>query len=303
MTRFVATALDLSNLPAPDVLTPLDYEAILAARKGALVERFEAAGIAYNVDALETDSAVIQQQADAFRELAVRAAINDAARAVMLAFSRGGDLDQLAAAVGIARRLVAPATETTPAVYESDAELRRRVQIAPEAFSTCGSAASYIHHALEAAPALIDVAPIVTETTGGKQVRVVCLDRAGDGVPAAETLAAVRARLRRTDIAPMTVPVSVSGPVVVPYTVAARLLIADGPDPALVRAAAESAVAAMVAARRGLGVDILEQAFTAAARVSGVERVVMDAPLDQDVAPDAVGNCTSISIATEVLNG
>ncbi|WP_454919217.1 baseplate assembly protein [Xanthobacter sediminis] len=303
MTRFAATTLDLSNLPAPQVVRDLDFEGILAARKIKLLSQFDSRGVPYDVTALETDSGVIQQENDAYREVLVRGAINDAARAVMLAFASGGDLDHLAAAVGIQRRLIASATSATQAVYESDAELRRRVQIAPEAFSTCGSEASYIHHALEAAPALIDAVPIISDTPSGRQVRVVCLDRNGDGVPSAATLAAVRARLKNKSIAPMTVPVAVSGPLVVPYAVALRLLIPDGPDPALVRAASRTAVGAMVAGRRGLGIDILAQAFEASGRVSGVERVVTLEPSDMVIAPDAVANCLDITITTEILNG
>ena len=304
MTRFTATALDLSNLPPPAVVKVVDFEAILAVRKADLMTRFDARGVTYDVTSLETDSAVIQQENDGYREVLVRGAINDAARSVMLAFATGSDLDHLAAAVGVSRRLIAPATDTTPAVYESNAELRRRTQLAPEAYTTCGSAASYIHHALEAAPALIDAVPVVSYTASGQvQVRVVCLDRSGDGVPSAKTLAAVRTRLQRSDVRPMTVPVSVSAPVVVPYAAAMRLQIPAGPDPALVRAAAVKNVQDMVAARRGLGVDILSQAFEAAARVSGVERVLTSSPADRVLAVDEVANCTGISITTEVLDG
>lgn len=303
MPRFASSALDLSNLPAPAVIKTTDFEPILAERLTDLAARFAAAGVPYDVTGVETDSAVIEQETDGYREVLVRGAINDAARANMLAFASGSDLDHLAVAVGIARRLIRAATDTTPAVYESDAELRRRVQIAPEAFSTCGSEASYIHHALEAAPALIDALPIVSQTAGGAQVRVVCLDRDGDGVPSAATLAAVRARLTRRDVRPMTVPVAVSGPVVVPYAVALLLRIPAGPDPSLVRAAAREAVQGMAAARRGLGIDILSQAFEAAARVSGVEQVIPTSPLDRVLATDEVAICTGITVNSEALDG
>lgn len=305
MTRFTATTLDLSSLPAPQVIKDVSFDAIFAARKARLTAEFEAADIAYDVATLETDSAVIGQRVDAFREMACLGAINDAAKATMLAFAVGSDLDHKAVGVGISRRLIAAATATTAAVWESDTELRRRVQIAPEAMTSCGSEASYIHHALEAAPALVDAMPVVgTSASGQAQVRVVCLARTGDGVPTAATLAAVRERLTRADVRPMTVPVSVAGATPVAYTVEARLRILPGPDAGLVRSAAATAVAAVVAARRGLGVDVLRQAFEAAARVSGVERVVLISPAaDVVINPDQVGICGGITVTTEVIDG
>lgn len=303
MTRYAATSLDLSDLPAPLVVENISFDAILAVRKATLVEEFRTRGVDYDVDMLETDSATIQQRVDGGREVLVRQKINDAAKATMLAFATGSDLDHLAALYGISRRLISPATASAAAVYESDAELRRRVQIAPEALTTCGSEASYVHHALEAAPALVDVVPLVGATASGeKQVRVVCLDRGPTGIPSPETLEACRARLTRTDVRPMTVPVSISGPAVVTYDVVMRLVIPAGPDPSLVRSAALTAVTALVAARRGLGVDVLRQAVEAAGRVSGVERVILDAPDDIVVASDAVPICTSLTITPEGLD-
>nr|WP_255607994.1 baseplate J/gp47 family protein [Methylosinus sp. Sm6] len=216
----------------------------------------------------------------------------------MLAFATGADLEQLAALYGVTRRLIAAATADAAAVYETDGELRRRVQIAPEAFSTCGSAGSYIHHALEAAPELIDARPILSLSSSGQAgVRVVCLARDGDGVPSDAALAAVRARLNCTDVKPMTVPVAIAGAAPVAYSVAAVLQIHAGTTAAPIRVAATAAAQAMIAARRGLGVDVLRQAFEAALRVAGVERVVLTAPqADIDIADDQCAFCVSLDV-------
>ncbi len=305
MTRYSATTLDLSNLSAPTVIADIDFEQILRSRKTDLVERFLSAGISYDVQSLAADPAVVLEEVDGYREVLVRGAINDAAKATMLAFALGSDLDHLAALYGVARRLVTAATDTAAAVYESDTELRRRVQLSPEALTTCGSEAAYVFHALEAASALIDAVPIVGTTASGQtQVRVVCLDRGETGIPSATTLEAARARLMRSDVKPMTVPVSVSGPSVIHYDVAGVLRIAAGPDPSLVASAATSAATALAAARRGLGVDVLRQAYEASARVSGVEVVVLTSPpADIVVSLDAVAICDGISFTTEVIDG
>jgi phage-related baseplate assembly protein len=299
VSRFLASSLDLSLLPAPQVVETIDYEAIRDARIADLRAKFTAAGLAYNVGGLETDPAVVLEEADAYRELLMRARINDAAKATMLAFAVGADLEHLAALYGVARRLIAAATPDAAAVYESDAELRRRAQIAPEAFSTCGSAGSYVHHALEAAPELVDARPILSLSSSGQAgVRVVCLARGGDGVPSAGALAAVRARLNRADVKPMTVPVAIAGAAPVAYSVAATLQIQAGTAPAPIRAAAIASAQAMIARRRGLGVDVLRQAFESALRVAGVERVVLTAPpADIDIADDQCAQCVGLDVS------
>jgi phage-related baseplate assembly protein len=299
VSRFLASSLDLSLLPAPQVVETIDYETIRAARLADLRAKFTAAGLAYNVGGLETDPVVVLEEADAYRELLMRARINDAAKATMLAFAVGADLEHLAALYGVTRRLIAAATPDTAAVYESDAELRRRAQIAPEAFSTCGSAGSYVHHALEAAPELVDARPIVSLSSSGQAgVRVVCLARGGDGVPSAGAIAAVRARLNRADVKPMTVPVAIAGAAPVAYSVAAALQIHAGAAPAPIRAAAIASAQAMIARRRGLGVDVLRQAFEAALRVAGVERVVLTAPpADIDIADDQCAHCIGLDVS------
>lgn len=137
MTRFVATSLDLSRLPAPAVIKTIDYEAIRSQRLISLQGRFTAAGIEYDVASLETDPAVILQEADAYREMLDLAAINDAAKAVMLPFAIGSDLDVIGSLFGCYRM-----------AEEDDARYRGRVALAPEAYATAGSAGAYIYHAM-----------------------------------------------------------------------------------------------------------------------------------------------------------
>jgi phage-related baseplate assembly protein len=51
--RFASTNLDLSRLPAPEVIKPVDYEQILAERLADLVARFKAIGIDLDTTSLE----------------------------------------------------------------------------------------------------------------------------------------------------------------------------------------------------------------------------------------------------------
>ena len=77
MSRF--TAIDLSGLAPPDIIETLDYEAIVTAMRDDLVEQFPL--IAGVID-LESEPARKLIEAFAYRELRLRARINDAARAV-----------------------------------------------------------------------------------------------------------------------------------------------------------------------------------------------------------------------------
>ena len=92
---------DLATLPAPQIIEPLDFEQILADLKADILDR---APELAEVLALESDPIVKLLEACAYRELLYRARVNDAARAHLLAFATGGDLDHLAAQYGVTRQ-------------------------------------------------------------------------------------------------------------------------------------------------------------------------------------------------------
>jgi phage-related baseplate assembly protein len=96
-------AFDLTTYPKPDVIETLDYEVILSQRIALLKELWRIIREKhpelpdYDVELLETDPIQITEEAEAYREMLVRARINDAALANLLAFAGGADLDHLAA--------------------------------------------------------------------------------------------------------------------------------------------------------------------------------------------------------------
>lgn len=118
-------AVDLSSLPAPQVVEPLDFETVLAALKAD----FEARHPDYTAT-LESDPAMKLLEVAAYREVIVRQRVNDAAKAVMLAFATGSDLDHLGALVPVARN-----------AGETDASYRGRIQLAPRGILYCGTTA------------------------------------------------------------------------------------------------------------------------------------------------------------------
>ncbi|MCK9911337.1 hypothetical protein MXD81_19455, partial [Microbacteriaceae bacterium K1510] len=95
------------------------------------VARFNELGLAYNVAMLESDPAVKIAEAAAYRETLIRARVNDAVRAVLLAYAHGTDLDHKGVDFEVARMVMGADPDTGAPIMEDDERLRRRQQLAP----------------------------------------------------------------------------------------------------------------------------------------------------------------------------
>ncbi|GHA13353.1 baseplate assembly protein [Devosia pacifica] len=275
MTRFSAATLDLSRFPPPFAIKALDLDTVLAERLARLKSLFAAEGIDWDVDQLVGNPAAILERADSYRELLVRAALNDAVRAVMVAFAIGSDLEHLAAFYGLSRRVITPAQNGQPAVMESDAELRRRALLAPEAFAAAGPHGAYVFHALNADPRVLN-ADVWSPAPG--EVQVAIQSREGDGSASAELVDAVRRHLNRDDIKPITDMVSVRSVTNHPFSISLDAYVQPGPDPVAVKAEIEEAILKAVADRRTPSRDMPRSAIIGAAQRSMVDRVTLVSP-------------------------
>jgi phage-related baseplate assembly protein len=261
MSRF--SAIDLSGLKPPDIIENLDYEAIVTAMRDDLLARFPL--IAGVID-LESEPARKLIEAFAYRELRLRARINDAARAVLLAVSYGTNLDHLGALF---------ATERQDG--ESDDRFRRRIQLAPEAFSVAGPEGAYQYHALTVAPWARDVSAISTRPG---IVRVTVLKTGADPSPTLAERETIRLHLRSEAIRPLTDVVEVLAPAIRRTRIVARLTLYPGPDGEVVRQRALSAVTSSVEKNRMLGMNLRRSALYAALHQEGVHSVDMISPAD-----------------------
>lgn len=285
------SSIDLSRLPPPDVVEQLSYEAILAEMVTRLVE------ILPQFDALiESDPAMKVLQVAAWREMLIRQRSNEACLSVMLAYATGGDLDNLALLVGVTRIEITPADEQagTPAVMESDTELRERVILAPESFSVAGPVLAYVFHARSAHPLVLD-ASVLSPEPG--EVLVTVLSREGTGEPTPDVIEAVEDRVNSRSVRPLTDLVTVQGAEIIAGTIEAKIFLFEGPDPAVVIAAARTRVEAYVERERRLGRDITRSAIFAALHVEGVQRVELDQPpADVVLSPTQAWHCTLIAL-------
>ena len=285
------TAVDLPRLPAPAIVEPLDFETVLA----QMVADYQAIDPTFTA-LVESDPTMKVLQVAALQVVRAINRVNSAARAVMLAYAGGTDLDHLAALFGVQRIVLVEAEpeQGIAAVLESDDDLRRRVQLAFEGMSTAGPAGAYIFHALGADP---DVADCAAVSPSPGVVDVYVLARSGNGTPSPGVLANVLAALSADDVRPLTDQVQVHAVGVVTYTVEAELEVFDGPDSAVVKAAAQAAAEAYVTKQRKIGLPSTRSGLFAALHQPGVRNVNLIQPAtDVEVDETQVAVCTGVSV-------
>ena len=104
-------AIDLSLLPAPQIVQQIDYEQILAERKAYAVSLWppeEQAEIAARLN-LESEPLTKLLEENAYRETLWRQRVNESALAVLLPYAKGADLEQIGARFGVERLTIIPA--------------------------------------------------------------------------------------------------------------------------------------------------------------------------------------------------
>jgi phage-related baseplate assembly protein len=289
--------IDLSQLPAPDVVEVLDYEILLAERKATLVSLYpedQQAAIARTLT-LESEPIVKLLEENAYREVILRQRVNEAAQAVMLAYAAGTDLDNIAATFSVERLTITPAdTVSVAAVMESDADLRIRAQQAFEGLSVAGPVGSYEYHGRSADGRVADISVV---SPSPACVTISVLAQTGNGTAPADLLAVVQAALNDENVRPVADRVTVQSATVVNYTIDAVLYLFPGPEAEPIREAAEAKLIAYTTAQHRLGRDIRLSAIYAALHVEGVQRVELKSPAaDIELDKTQASFCTAYTL-------
>lgn len=295
------TAIDLSRLPAPNVVEALDYESILSAMQADLIAR---APDLEAVLAVESDPLNKLLQVCAYREANLRQRVNDAARARMLAYATGSDLEHIAANYNETRRVLDPGDATAippvPPAYEDDETLRQRCLLAMEGLSNAGTAGSYTYHAM-ASDVRVKGASVVSDEPGN--VLVIVLSTEGDGTASAELQSVVLAAVSADTVRPLCDAVAVQSAVVQTYAVEASLTVYPGPDASVVRQAAISACQQYASEHHHLGHDITLSGLYAALHQPGVHRVTLASPTEDIICDNRqAAYCTGINISVSGIN-
>lgn len=330
--------IDLSLLPPPDVVEMLDFEAFLVTRKAQYLSSYPAAeqpAIAARL-ALKSDPVTKLLEESTYRELVLRQRVNDAAKASLLAYATGGDLENRAADYGVQKLTLRPAdpdaVPPVPAVMESDEALRYRTRLSLEALSSAGSRGAYEFHGLSASgniasvsvdsprfsamalPAelkaqlphgaivlVCDYAAGLTDPLPG-DVSLAVLPRVDSQEPPGDLVTKVQANLSDESVRPVTDRPRAQLGQPINFEVLATLELESGPEPSVVKAASRASLDKAIAAARDLEGQLSLSAVYAALHVQGVRRVDLQKPTadivgDKQHYPD----CTAISLNTKVV--
>lgn len=301
----MSSPIDLSLLPAPQVLEILDFETILTSRKAAVLallpeDEREAAA---NVLSLESEPATKLLQENAYQELLLRNRVNDAAKAVMLSFAIGADLDQIGANTNVKRLVLVEADpDASPPVaevLEGDDAYRLRIQEAPDALSTAGPRNAYEFHARSADGRVLDARAV---SPAPCEVVVAVLANSDDWQAPADLLQTVDAALSAEDVRPLGDLVSVVQGQVTDYELEAVVYVEKGPEAAIAVNAARANAVAMAKPLRPLGYSVYRNAYVAALKVEGVRNVLVKSPAaDILCGRTQAARCTEIKITAAVL--
>ncbi|MCT8349962.1 baseplate J/gp47 family protein [Photorhabdus temperata] len=305
--------IDLSQLPPPDVVKPLDYESLLAERKAELISLYpeEQRDAITRTLELESEPLVKLLEENAYRELILRQRVNEAARAVMLAYATNGDLDQLGANYYVTR-----------AVMEPDSTFRGRIQKAFEGLSVAGPIGAYEYHTLKVNEGIHankdeykgkyqTVADVSVISPSPANVTVTILsrqwkwekgkeneeDKEHQGEASQDLLDKVVVALNDENVRPVADRVKVQSAQIVEYQIDAVLYLYPTPESEPIRKLAQQNMDKYVQDQHKLGLDIRLSAIYAALHVAGVQQVELRAPAkDIILCKDQASYCTSAKL-------
>ncbi|UQV45018.1 baseplate J/gp47 family protein [Janthinobacterium lividum] len=302
----MSTPIDLTQLPAPSVVEVLNFEAILAARKAHLVSLLpeaERAAVTALLE-LESEPATKLLEENSYQETILRNRVNEAGKAVMLAFALDGDLDQLGANVNVARLVITPANPNAlppvAAVMEDNDAYRLRIQEAPDGLSVAGPKASYEFHARSSDGRVKDAS---ATSPAPASVTVTVLANNDTGIADAALLAIVARALNAEEVRPLGDRLTVQAAQVIDYQIEATLFIGVGPEVPILLDAARANAVRVSQPRRPLGHSIYRSACSAAVHVEGVRKVVLTSPAaDIELNATQAARCTAIKLNVVVLD-
>ncbi|KDM91398.1 baseplate J/gp47 family protein [Photobacterium galatheae] len=201
--------IDLSKLPPPEIVQQLDATAI----RSRMLQRYAQL---QNVDAPKVGDPLYNAMSAMAEEVTrARQEFQDISLNNMVAFSHGASLQQLAA--------LRPVEKFEK---ETDDQFRRRVQMAPDGFSTAGPDGAYIFHALNAHEDVLDAEVLSPSPV---KVDLYVLSRQGDGTASAELCQQVFEYIDGQTKRPLNDHFNVYPATIKPYRIVVELDIPYGP--------------------------------------------------------------------------
>ena len=252
--------MNLEELPAPEIIEELSYKDILR----QMIEMLQEIAPEFTAY-IESDPLVKLMEVCAYREFLLRQRLNQAAKANLLAFAGGSDLDNLAAFYGVERR-----------EGESDEDLRARIKLRIEGWSTAGCKAAYIYHAIISDPRVKEAN---ADSPEPGLVRISILSKEEGSVASENLLEAVNDYMQREDVRMLTDTVKVVPCGLIDFSVRAKITLTGGtPDEYLkeIKTKFQNAFDKKV----GLGVSISRAWISSQLFLSGVKDVHLEEPVE-----------------------
>lgn len=263
-------AATLDGLAAPSVIEEVSFETIDARVRADAIGRLPA--LADVLNGSETEPARIVLEAGSFREMLIRARLNDVARANLLFYATGTDLDHLGVFYDVVRL-----------AGESDAAFKARIILSIQGRSTGGTAPRYKAVALGAS---IRVADAIVYRDGVSPVVHVALYATDNGGVADDALVAtVQAALDDPAVRMVNDTIVVASAAFTTINIAADVWLLPQASDTVLQALPTQLRAAWTA-ETGLGFDLVRAWISARLMQAGaVQKVVVTAPDTDVVAP------------------
>lgn len=277
-------AIDLSNLNTPGVIETVSFASILDEAITDLRGRFADADVSYDVGNLETDPAKILLEVSSAREIIIRQRINDAAKANLIAYATGSDLDHLAAFYDVTRL-----------AGENDIQLRARVVLAIQARSPGGSSYWYKQAALRADTRIRDV--VVYREEFWPIIHIAVLSRENGGIPDQQMLDAVTAEVFSDTVRLLNDTLVVEPAVTQTVNIAADVWLLPSAG-TTVFDSLETTLRDAWQEESGVGFDLEISWIESRLHIDGVKKVVVTSPTASIINPEGTASALGTIMLT-----
>lgn len=299
------STVDFSQLPAPKLISELNFESIFNDRKEKFISLFDAVEGEKWRSILDRESDPVTKllQENAYLELLYRNKCNEDARSLLLAYASGSDLDHLALTeYGLTRLLITPinnsVTPPLPAVYESDDRLRERCLLSFDGMNTAGSSNAYKFFALSADGRVHGVKVYSSENNPWQLDVVISQVDSLNAEASIELVEIVQKALNPESVRPICDRPIVKSSIAKPFQIVARLFMGKNAEDSLMLNSAKIRLENYLEKAKKNGSSIRLSAIYAALHVDGIERVLIDQPTaDIEIDTWHHPHCTSINIS------
>lgn len=267
---------DVSQLPAPTLIEPLDFEAAFEVVKADFLKRCP------QFDALvESDPAMKLLESFAYALMDRIHKDNEKAKQTMLSFATGTNLDQIAGNTVTLRQVIVEADpDAEPpitAIYESDRDFRTRAQNAPERFTVAGPVAAY-NALTRDSDGLVRDAQTQAHTPEAGSVTVTILSHDHEGLASPELCAKVSAYLSADERRPCCDTVYVQPAELIDIDIKVALVFYAGADQKAAMALALQNLETYATDLFRINTELTLSAIHDQARVGGVHKVIVLSP-------------------------